>query len=254
MHKQRYFIHLCFKGTAYSGWQIQPNAKTVQGALEHTLSTLLQEPVHTVGAGRTDAGVHAKSFFVHIDANPNAFRNKDNIIFRINNHLPKDIAIYNIYVVHEKAHARFDAMARTYEYTIIQKKDPFLDDYAYFLPYELDIRKMNKASSCLIYNKDFQSFAKIHSDTKTHICNVSYAKWEKDKNVITFTIKADRFLRNMVRAIVGTIIDVGKERMTMETFKKVIESKDRCMAGYSVPAKGLSLLSVEYPSDLVTLC
>lgn len=253
MHKQRYFIHLCFKGTEYSGWQIQPTARTIQGVLEHTLSTILQEPVHTIGAGRTDAGVHAKSFFAHFDVDSFSSEEKEKTIFRMNNHLPKDIAIYDIYEVHGHAHARFDAVARTYEYTIIQKKSPFLNDYAYFLPYELNVSKMNDASELLCTYEDFESFARVHSDTKTHICNVSKAIWEKEDNIIKFTIKADRFLRNMVRAIVGTIIEIGREKTTMEAFKRIIESKDRRKAGYSVPAKGLSLSSIEYPTDLVTI-
>ncbi len=253
MQKQRYFIHLCYKGTNYSGWQIQPNATTIQGELEQSLSTILNESIHLIGAGRTDAGVHAKSFYAHFEANADNLKEKKHTIFRINNYLPRAIAIYDIFPVHNNAHARFDAISRIYDYTIIQKKDPFLDEYAYFLPYPLNIEKMNKAAEILCKEKDFQSFAKLHSSTKTFICNLQYARWEKSGNIIKFSICADRFLRNMVRAIVGTIIEIGKERITMDTLKKIIKSKNRSEAGYSVPAKGLTLIDIEYPSDLIKL-
>ncbi len=244
---QRYFIQLSYKGTNYHGWQVQPNAVTVQEVLEKGLSVILRENIALVGAGRTDTGVHASFFVAHFDSiNDNL--DQSDFAYKLNSYFPKDIAIQKIWKVPDDAHARFDAVSRTYEYYITRKKNPFIDETSYKYLKELDIDAMNEAAEALQNYKDFTSFSKLHTDVKTNICTISYAKWEEKDDLLVFTIKADRFLRNMVRAIVGTLLEVGKKQITLEEFKSIIEEKNRCAAGASAPAEGLFLSNIDYPA------
>lgn len=250
----RFFIEIAFKGTAYHGWQVQENATTVQGTIDAALATLLKRPVETVGAGRTDTGVHAEQMFAHFDLHENTdIGDPDKLLHQLNRIIPEDIFIRNIFKVDEKAHARFDATSRTYEYRISLRKDPFLTGYAWFLPYQPDIELMNKAAQLLFDYKDFSCFSKSNTQVFTNNCRILKAEWRRDEDQLIFTIRADRFLRNMVRAIVGTLIETGKARMGMEEFRAVLESKNRSMAGASVPACGLYLIGIEYPYPLIKL-
>lgn len=248
--KQRYFIEIAYNGKNYHGWQVQPNAISVQAVLNNCLSKLLRADVHVVGAGRTDTGVHAKQLFAHFDL----AKKVDDIpsfIIRLNSFLPKDIAVKSLQEVGEETHARFDATARTYEYLVSQQKNPFEEDNAYLFHKTLNIEAMNKAAKRLFDFKDFTSFSKSDTQTKTNNCEVMQAHWECRGELLVFTIQADRFLRNMVRAIVGTLLEVGLGKMTEEEFVKVIESKNRSNAGTSVPAHGLYLLKVSYPKAVL---
>jgi len=245
--KNRYFIRLSFKGTHYHGWQIQPNATTVQGILNRDLSIILGEEIETTGAGRTDTGVHAKAFYVHFDSERNNLHQDLNLVFRINGKLPKDIAVHEILRVKDDAHARYDAISRTYEYHITRVKNPFLTDLAHYVYGELDFEAMKSATNLLLDVSDFTSFSKVDTDVKTNICKVSRADWKIDKEKIVFTITADRFLRDMVRAIVGTILDIGFGRLRPEDLITIIDKKDRSAVGPSVPAKGLFLVDIQYP-------
>lgn len=246
----RYFVYFSYDGTAYHGWQVQPNAETVQQKLNEALSILLRENVETVGAGRTDTGVHASAMTAHFDTNADV--QEANLVDKLNRLLPQDIAVSQIKRVADDVHARFDAIARTYHYHVYTGKDPFLRHYATRLYYEPDYDLMNLAAEQLLQYTDFTSFSKLHSDAKTNICHVEYARWvQVAPNHWRFEIKADRFLRNMVRAIVGTLLEVGRGRLTLIDFSKVIESKSRNSAGESVPAKGLSLVAVDYPTNKV---
>ncbi len=245
----RYFIQFSYFGKAYHGWQKQPNAITVQETLESALSTLLRHPVEVVGAGRTDAGVHAKEMFAHFDVG--IIDDTEDLIHRLNSLLPEDIAVQDIYPVKMDAHARFDAVERTYEYWVIQEKNPFYWDQAHFVKHPLNIDAMNKAASLLLQHTDFESFSKSNSDVKTFICDVRAAQWKRQENKWVFTISADRFLRNMVRAVVGTLLDVGMGKMQPEHINEIIASKSRGEAGVSVPAKGLYLTKVIYPKEII---
>jgi tRNA pseudouridine38-40 synthase len=245
----RYFIKLSYNGTAYHGWQVQENTKlTVQGTLNEMLSRLINAPVSVTGCGRTDTGVHAKNFYAHFDADADLLPEKNKWIFRFNNALPHDIAVYDIFRVKDDANSRFDAISRTYEYHITKKKDPFLTDAAWFLYGSLNIAEMNKAAAVLFRHTDFSSFSKSNTQSFTNNCRIMNAEWNEEDDRLVFTISADRFLRNMVRAIVGTMAEVGKGKATIEDFDAVIKSKDRSNAGFSVPACGLYLVNVEYPS------
>jgi len=239
----RYFIEIAYDGTNYHGWQIQKNANSVQAEINKAISTLLQSEIMITGAGRTDAGVHAKQMFAHFD-----FSGKipQNFLFKLNCFLANDIVCKSIIKVNDDLHARFDATSRTYEYWIIQQKDPFLKNKAFFFHYHLDINEMNKAAKTLFNFEDFTSFSKSKTDTKTNNCKILVAQWQQIGNELIFTITANRFLRNMVRAIVGTLLDVGQGKLTTEEFKKIIASKDRSEAGKSVPAHGLYLSKVVY--------
>ena len=248
--KERYFIQLSYKGTNYHGWQIQPNATTVQELLTKAFSTILQEDIEITGAGRTDSGVHASFFVAHFESEKQGLDKDLNLIFKLNNFLPRDIAIFRIVKVNNKAHARFDATERTYRYFIHQRKDVFINNISWYLPVDLNVEFMNKASRLLLTYDDFTSFSKINTDVKTNICKVTEARWSKDDYRLIFTIKADRFLRNMVRAIVGTLVDVGKEKITLDNFKQIIENKNRSDAGASVPAHGLFLEDISYPLEV----
>ena len=205
----RYFVQLSYKGTRYHGWQVQPNAVTIQAHINKALSTILKEDIETTGAGRTDTGVHARYFIAHFDSGHDHLAGNEAMIYKINSLLPFDIAVHRIIQVPHSAHARFDALARTYEYVITTKKDPFLAEYAWLYYTRPDLMILNKASRILRGSKDFSSFSKLHSDVATYHCNVMEASWKEKEGRFTFTIKADRFLRNMVRAIVGTMLHIS---------------------------------------------
>ncbi len=251
----RYFLEFAYKGTHYHGWQYQPNATSVQETLNKALSTLFKKEIDLVGAGRTDTGVHAKQMFAHFDVEESI--DVPFYIHKLNSFLPKDIAILNIHDVHDDAHARFDATKRTYEYHIHTKKDAFESDDSWYYQNELNIDKMNAACKILFNHIDFECFSKVNTDVNTFNCKIYEAYWTRDKaeqitskqdnERLVFTISADRFLRNMVRAIVGTMIAIGQDKIILDDFTKIIESKDRSKAGFSVPAQGLYLTKVEYP-------
>ncbi|WP_435623098.1 tRNA pseudouridine(38-40) synthase TruA [Flagellimonas sp.] len=244
----RYFIRFSYFGKNYHGWQRQPNATTVQEILEDCMSKLLGETVEVVGAGRTDTGVHAKEMFAHFDSN--SIQDLKELIRRMNSFLPEDIAIRDIFPVGSVAHARFSALERTYEYWIVQKKDPFHSDFAHAVRQKLDIAAMNEAASILLEHSDFECFSKSNTDVKTFICDVRRAEWSVEGDKLVFTIVADRFLRNMVRAVVGTLLDVGLGKREPREMKDILKSKSRAEAGVSVPAKGLYLTRVKYPENL----
>ncbi len=246
----RYFIELSYKGTAYHGWQNQPNAKSVQEVLEKALSTLLRESMELIGAGRTDSGVHARQMFAHFDTAQNV--DFGELVFRLNSFLPQDIAVAGIKKVALEAHARFDAIERTYEYWVVQEKNPFYMDSAHCVLRPLDMSAMNEAAHILMEYQDFECFSKSNTDVKTFLCDVRTAIWKNDGEKLIFTISANRFLRNMVRAIVGTLLDVGVHKRKPEAIRTIIESKDRGNAGASVPSKGLYLTKVSYPETIFT--
>ncbi|MGY8971292.1 MAG: tRNA pseudouridine(38-40) synthase TruA [Flavobacteriales bacterium] len=240
----RYFIELSYKGTNYHGWQIQPDASSVQEEITKALATILQEKILLVGAGRTDAGVHASQMFAHVDT---VKKLTDDYVHKLNAILPNDIVIKSIKEVSDETHARFDAVSRTYEYRILLGRDPFLLETTWQLHQKnLQIEKMNEAANLLFKYEDFESFSKVKTDVNTFNCTIMKAVWTLEDKHLIFHIKANRFLRNMVRAIVGTLIEVGLGKKTVEDFRKIIESKKRSEAGLSVPAKGLFLTEVCY--------
>lgn len=241
----RYFLQLSYKGTRYFGWQRQPNAVSVQEVIEKTLSTVLREEIAVVGAGRTDTGVHASFYVLHFDVS-NEITEPEKLLYHLNRFLPDDIAIQKIKKVNSDFHARFSAISRTYKYYISMVKDPFTTDTSYQFTVSLDIEKMNEAAKMLFKYTDFTSFAKLHTDVKTNNCKIFQAEWETENNQLVFTIKADRFLRNMVRAIVGTLLEVGKGKITVDNFRKIIEMKNRGAAGTSAPPQGLFLVDIGY--------
>ena len=243
----RFFIDISYDGTNYHGWQIQPNAVTIQSQINNAISTILNTEISVVGAGRTDTGVHAKQLIAHFD-----FEKKfdtQNLIYKMNGFLDNDISVNKIFLVDSSAHARFSALSRTYEYKIAKKKDPFLKQ-SYQISRTLNLDDMQKACKFLIGENDFTAFAKLHSENYTGICNVFHADWQETSSQLIFTISANRFLRNMVRAIVGTMIEIGDKKLCHSDIKNIISSKNRKNAGFSVPAVGLSLISVEYPNDI----
>lgn len=241
----RYFIKLAYKGTNYFGWQYQPDAISVQETLNKALSTLLKTNIDILGAGRTDSGVHAKEMFAHFDYETEIDTQK--IVHKLNSFLPKDIAIFDLIKVHNDAHARFDATKRTYEYLIHTKKNAFESDDSWYYSLPLDVEKMNEACKILFEYTDFECFSKTHTDVNTFNCKIFEANWKQNEDKLVFTIAADRFLRNMVRAIVGTMINIGSGKVSLNDFRKIIESKNRSKAGFSVPAHGLYLTKIEYP-------
>ena len=254
--KGRYFIYLSYDGTAYHGWQRQPNARSVQQVIEEALSLLLRLPVTIVGAGRTDTGVHARLMVAHFDM-PSSIEScstvpdEKHLSHKLNRILPPDISVYGIEAVTENAHARFDAFLRTYRYYVCTKKSVFFRHYMYKVPDSLDFDSMNKAAQTLLGTADFTSFSKSHTDVKTNICCVSEAQWTCcGQDVWRFEITADRFLRNMVRAIVGTLLDVGRGKLSYAGFKRVVEGLDRGLAGESVPGRALFLVNVKYPDRI----
>ena len=246
---QRYFIELAYKGTNFHGWQVQPNAPTVQESLEKALSVITREPISVTGAGRTDTGVHASYYVAHFDS-ANAELDHPDFAHKLNSFLPKDIVIFSISKVSPEAHARFDAISRTYHYHLNLHKDPFSLETSWHFFRQPDIRLMNEASRILFDYTDFTSFSKLHTDVKTNNCKILQAEWMQNKSEILFTVKADRFLRNMVRALVGTILEVGIGKNDLAGFRRIIEMKDRGAAGFSVPAHGLFLVDVEYPEPI----
>lgn len=242
--RHRYFMHLAYNGANYCGWQTQPELPTVQQTLEEALSTLLRQKIAIVGCGRTDTGVHASDFYAHFDALGDI--NGSQLAFKLNSFLPADLAIFDIFPVKPNAHARFDATARTYQYHVSDRRLPFsqgLYSRIYFAP---DIEKMNEAARVLMEYEDFTSFAKLHTQVKTNICHLSEAHWIRVGDEWVFTIRSNRFLRNMVRSVTGTLLDVGRGKLTIDGLRAIIEKKDRCAAGVSMPPQGLFLTRVEY--------
>lgn len=242
---KRYFISISYDGTAYHGWQVQPNGHSVQAELQRCLSTLLREEIAVTGAGRTDAGVHARCMVAHFDIEQPI--DEGQLTYKLNRILPRDISVLKVWEVPNDLHARFSAVSRTYHYYIHTQKDPFLRSYSCELHYSLDFAKMNEAAACLLQYEDFGAFCKSHADVKTTLCQVTQARWVQQSSYSWyFEISANRFLRNMVRAVVGTLIDVGRGRLTVEDFCKVVEGKKRTDAGESMPAHALFLEDVSY--------
>lgn len=251
--KQRYFIELQYDGSNFAGWQIQPNANTVQAEIENSISTITRQIIAVTGCGRTDAGVHARFFVAHFDSD--LFFEKHEIellVYKLNRFLPNSINILKIYPVKPEAHARFDAISRTYKYYLNTNKNPFIERHAWYFSGNFDFELMNETAELLFIFSDFTSFSKLHTQTKTNNCKVMHAKWTYENRTWVFSIKADRFLRNMVRAIVGTLLDVGRGHITPSEFVKIIEQKERQKAGQSVPAHGLFLEEIEYPKNTIT--
>jgi tRNA pseudouridine38-40 synthase len=248
--KYRYFIFISYKGTSYHGWQVQPNSLTIQQMLDKALSTVLRETISTTGAGRTDTGVHALVFCAHFDSIADDLAGKKKLLFRLNGYLPRDISVSGILKVAPDAHARFSAISRTYRYNISRVKDPFTEDSSWFFNGKIDINILNRACGVLMRYSDFTSFARLHTDAKTNICTIYSAVWEESGNMLTLTIKADRFLRNMVRAIVGTMVETGSGRISLKEFEDILLAKNRSSAGKSAPAKGLFLIDIEYPEAI----
>ena len=248
----RFFLELSYKGTSYHGWQIQENAVSVQQKVNEALSTVFQREILTVGSGRTDAGVHAAQQFVHFD-HPEAI-DEDLLLHKLNGIMPKDIAAKSLRPVNVTAHTRFDATLRSYEYKILKKKDPFHIDQAYFFNKTVDIKEMNEAAKMLLSTEDFQCFSKVKTDVNNFLCTVSQAEWKivenGDNEILIFSVSANRFLRGMVRAIVGTLLEVGLGRLSIDDFSKILSSQDRKQAGRSVPADGLFLTEVKYPDAI----
>ncbi len=242
----RYFIELSYLGKAYCGWQRQPNAPTVQQTLEEGLSTLLREPIEVVGAGRTDTGVNASYYVAHFDTQT-PIEDRAQLLYKLNRTLPHDIAVFGIRPVQAEAHARFDAREREYRYYLSPRKCAFTRDLVWQYYVELDLDKMNQAATCLLDTEDFTTFAKLNSNNHTNICHLRHALWQiGEDGVWCFTIRADRFLRNMVRSIVGTLVDVGRGRYSVEEFRQIVQSRDLSRASAGAPAQGLYLSRVEY--------
>jgi len=243
----RYFLDISYRGGNYHGWQIQDNAVTVQGVLEKALSNVLGAKIDILGSGRTDTGVHASSQIVHLDS-PRAF--DPLLIFRINGYLPKDICIKSARLVRDDAHARFDATSRAYVYRITLVKNPFEIGLAYYFYPPINIDEMNKAAQIIFQYDDFESFSKVHTDVTNFNCNIFQAYWEQNGDMLYFHVKANRFLRGMVRTLVGTMLEVGKGRMNLDEFEQIILAKDRKRAGISAPPEALYLSEVAYPGEV----
>ncbi|WP_281323835.1 tRNA pseudouridine(38-40) synthase TruA [Flavobacterium sp. IMCC34518] len=244
----RYFIKLAYNGTHYHGWQYQPNAASVQETMNKAFSVILNNEINLMGAGRTDTGVHAKEMYAHFDLE--TLFDIPNTIHKLNSFLPKDIVIYAILPVANEAHSRFDATKRTYEYHINTFKDAFLQEKSWYFHQKLDLDLMNEAAKSLLNHTDFQCFSKVNTDVNTFDCSIFEAYWKQEDDKLIFTISANRFLRNMVRSIVGTLINIGLYKITLDDFEKIIESKNRDKAGFSVPAHGLYLTKIAY--DYIT--
>lgn len=248
---QRYFIELAFLGTAYHGWQIQENALSVQECVNKSLSTFFRQNIETVGCGRTDTGVHAKQLFAHFDLEVPQQINEEKSVKALNALLPRDIVCISLFPVENEVHARFDALSRTYEYHIHFEKNPFLNGLSWQKRDVPDLEKMNKAAEIMMEYEDFSCFSKAHTQVFTNNCTIEQAEWKflSNENKMVFTIKANRFLRNMVRAIVGTLLEIGDGKHAVEYIRQVIDSKNRSIAGTSVPAGGLYLIHIEYPEN-----
>jgi tRNA pseudouridine38-40 synthase len=244
----RYFIKLAYNGSPFVGWQIQPNGPSVQSELQRVFSILLKENIEITGCGRTDAGVHAACFYAHFDfqkeLNTSSLKR---LLFKVNALLPKEIALFSIFPVADDAHARFSAIDRTYKYYISFEKDPFSYNTSWRQFESLDLDIMNQGAEILLHTSDFTSFSKLHTDVNNNVCQVTFAHWYLENNKLVFEITANRFLRNMVRAIVGTLMLLGKNKITIDQFKKIISDKNRSKAGTSVPAHALFLENVRYP-------
>ncbi|MFN4973248.1 MAG: tRNA pseudouridine(38-40) synthase TruA [Bacteroidota bacterium] len=240
----RYLLHIAYNGKNYHGWQKQHNARTVQQEVEEKLSLLLGENIETLGCGRTDTGVHAKSYYLHFDSRVEIEQHV--FLFKLNQILPYDIAAYGISKVDAEFNARFDALWRTYEYCITAVKDPFLHDYAWYQYGALDMETMNACAQKLIGTHDFECFSKVHTQVNNFVCEVTEAYWQRQNHTLVFTITANRFLRNMVRAIVGTLVDAGRGKISQPEFEAILNSKSRSEAGQSVPAHGLYLTRIQY--------
>ena len=247
--RKRFFIYFSYKGTAYHGWQFQPNGISVQEVLTQALCTILRTTLEITGAGRTDTGVHAKLMVAHFDVETDLPANLD-LVSKLNSFLPNDIAVFKIVEVKTDAHARFDAISRRYEYHVVTRKNVFKNESAARGSQNMNFEAMNIAAKTLLEYRDFTSFSKLHTDVKTNNCVISHAEWTQQDEEWIFSIQADRFLRNMVRAIVGTLFEVGRNKMSVEEFRAVIEAKNRCKAGVSVPAHGLYLVDIQYPENL----
>ena len=245
----RFFLEFSYSGKNYHGWQRQPNAISVQEVIEDSLKTILRDSISLTAAGRTDTGVHARQMFAHFDTKTNNGRIL-NLVYELNQFLPHDIVIKSLRPVESEAHARFDAISRTYQYNISKNKNAFENDFHYFFKKPLDLELMNEASKIILDHRDFKCFSKSNSDVKTYICNISKAYWKNSSQGYIFTISSSRFLRNMVRAIVGTLVEIGLKKKTLENLEYIIQSRERSLAGYSVPAKGLFLTEVLYPETI----
>lgn len=247
----RYFIHLAYNGANYCGWQTQPELPTVQLTLEQALTTLLRHPTAIVGCGRTDTGVHASDFYAHFNATDEVDTRQ--LTFKLNSFLPDDIAIYEIFAVRDNAHARFDATARTYQYHVSDRRLPFKQGLYSRIYYSPNLELMNQGANLLMEYEDFTSFAKLHTQVKTNICHLSLAQWEEHEDEWVFTIRSNRFLRNMVRSVTGTLLDVGRGKLSLDGLRQIIERKDRCAAGVSMPPQGLFLTRVDYPFEEIRI-
>lgn len=242
----RYFLFISYNGRSYHGWQRQLNSITIQEVIENALSEIFKDNISIIGAGRTDTGVHAKLMVAHFDLK-NSIVDYHQTVYRLNQFLPKDIFIQSVKKVKDHAHARFDAISRTYEYHITNKKDVFYNEFKYFINNPLKMDLLIKALSILKKNNNFKCFSKTNTDVSNYICTIKIVKWKETENGYIFTITANRFLRNMVRAIVGTLIDVGSEKKSIDDFNNIIKSKNRSKAGFSVPAHALFLTKIDYP-------
>ncbi len=244
----RYFLDIAYNGTAYHGWQIQENAHTVQAELQKCLSTILRTEIEIMGSGRTDTGVHATHQVAHFDAVEEI--ETDQLVYKLNSFLPMDISVQSIRRVNDEAHTRFDAVQRSYQYFIHQAKSPFQEKLSYYYPKAVDMALMNQAAQKLLGEQNFESFSKVKTEVNTFICTINEARWEKQNDSLVFHVTANRFLRGMVRALVGTLLDVGLGKLTVTDFVNIIESRDRKQAGRAVPAHGLYLTRVVYPDSV----
>jgi len=252
MQMSRYFIHMAYDGTAYCGWQIQPNEKTVQQVMEHALSTILRQEISVTGAGRTDTGVHASHFVAHFDVEDADQKSlafdpsSEEFVFKLNRFLPPDIVVYKITPVSSDKHARFSATYRSYHYHISSIKPLYTRKYSLHIYGRLDLAAIEECCSIILKTTDFTSFAKLHSDVQTNNCNVMFAQWKEEEQGYLFEIRADRFLRNMVRSLTGTLLDVGQGKISVQEFQDIVDAKDRSKAGQSAPARGLFLVDIGY--------
>ena len=245
----RYFLKLAYNGTIYHGWQIQDNAPSVQETINKAISIQIGSKINLSGCGRTDTGVHAREFYAHFDLEK-SIDDREKFVFKLNSFLPSDIVLFDLIPVQAEANTRFDAVSRTYEYQITRRKDPFRNDLAFTHFGNLEIDAMNNAAEILQEYTDFTSFSKLHTQVKTNNCKIMDASWKQEDDLLVFTITADRFLRNMVRAIVGTLLEIGKGKATIEDIRNIILAKDRSKAGFSVPAQGLFLTKIQYPETI----
>lgn len=243
----RFFLDIAYKGTSFHGWQQQPNAVTVQEVLQTAISTVLRQQIEVTGSGRTDTGVHAEQQMVHLDVDQPL---TEDLIFRINCVLPREIAIKNFFAVKPDAHARFSAASREYEYRLRRRKDPFLSDFACYFSRPLDVDAMNEAASILVKHQDFQSFSKVHTSVENYFCDVMIAEWFEREGLVIFHIKANRFLRGMVRALVGTMLPIGMGKNSPAVMEEILNFRDRGKAGAAAPPEGLFLTRVHYPQDI----